>query len=32
MAEIADLKEALGILEGGIALTQTSSLRGFKRI
>merc|ERR1719353_2342074 len=31
-AEIAGLKEALGILEGGLALTQTSSLRGIKRI
>merc|ERR1719218_449060 len=31
-AEIAGLKEALGILEGGLALTQTSSLRGIKRV
>jgi len=30
-AEIEGLKEALGILEGGLALTQTSSLRGIKR-
>merc|ERR1719156_325546 len=30
-AEIAGLKEALEILEGGLALTQTSSLRGIKR-
>merc|ERR1719160_841369 len=30
-AEIEGLKEALGILEGGIALVQTSSLRGIKR-
>jgi len=32
-AEIAGLKEALGILEGGLALTQMkSSLRGIKRV
>merc|ERR1719324_2363040 len=31
-AEIAGLKEALEILEGGLALTQTSSLRGIKRV
>merc|ERR1719316_1217073 len=31
-AEIEGLKEALGILEGGLALTQTSSLRGIKRV
>ena len=31
-AEIEGLKEALGILAGdGLALTQTSSLRGIKR-
>merc|ERR1719387_2655609 len=31
-AEIAGLKEALEILSGGLALTQTSSLRGIKRV
>jgi len=31
-AEIAGLKEALEILDGGIALTQTSSLRKIKRV
>jgi len=31
-AEIAGLKEALEILSGGIALTQTGSLRGIKRV
>merc|ERR1719321_2158280 len=31
-AEIAGLKEALGILSGDLALTQTSSLRGIRRV
>jgi len=31
-AEIAGLKEALEILSGGIALTQTGSLRGIERV
>merc|ERR1719375_291006 len=31
-AEIAGLKEALEILSGGLALTQTGSLRGIKRV